>query len=579
MPLVEVSNVTWRYTEESRDVLHDVSLTIAAGEFLGIMGATGAGKTTLAEVIRGIIPGFHEEGKFSGTVVVGNVDVAQSEPQRTADDIGMVFQDAGSQIVGTSVLQDATFGPANLGLDRGTVLERARNYLARVKLSGLEQRPSSALSGGQQQRLAIAGVLAMEPRVLVLDEPVAELDPIGRREVAAILTELRQVGGATVILVEQDPEIVAQFCDRVVIVADGVIARQGTPVEVFADPAACLDLGVYVPEAAILDQRLRGTSNGGQIALTPEQFLGKFTVRAGTAGSAPEPAVRVGQPASAPIVVELRNVSFSYDGRVEVLTNASLQIESGEYVAIVGSNGAGKTTLSKQLNGLRRPSSGTVLINGRDIAGVDTSQIALEVGYCFQNPDHQIFSKTVLEEVMFGPSCQGMDEQEARSRAEAMLARFGIGELAEVNPHSLGKGERQKVALASILVLEPAILVIDEPTTGLDWTECQQILDIIGGFRDSGTTVIAITHDMRLARERASRVVAMSHGSIIFDGEPAQFFLEEDVMRRADVEPPALSVITAGIARTAGLDPRRLPVALDDLVTELTGIVSPNGVA
>lgn len=248
-------------------------------------------------------------------------------------------------------------------------------------------------------------------------------------------------------------------------------------------------------------------------------------------------------------------------------------------MAIVGSNGAGKTTLSKHLNGLRRPTEGTVSINGRDIAGVDTAQIALEVGYCFQNPDHQIFSRTVVEEVMFGPQCQGVSDEVARDRATAMLERFGILALADVNPHSLGKGERQKVALASILVLEPRILVIDEPTTGLDWTECQQILDIIDGFRAAGTTVVAITHDMRLVRERASRVIAMSEGSIIFDGQPTAFFLQPEAMRDSDVEPPALSVIAAGIARQAGLDPRELPVALDDLVAHVTRHVSLERIA
>lgn len=568
MPLVDVRSVSWRYSEDAPPALTEVSLALEQGEFLGIMGATGAGKTSLAQVIRGIIPGFHEDGEFAGEVVVNNVDVSRSDAQYTANDIGMVFQDAGSQIVGTTVIQDATFGPANLGLPTETVLERARDYLARVRLAGLDQRAAHELSGGQMQRLAIAGVLAMEPQVLVLDEPVAELDPVGRREVAEILVELRRTEGATVVLIEQDPEIVAQFCDRVAIMAEGRIVATGTPAEVFADAQGCLALGVYAPEASILEQRLRGPGSGVRpAALTAEELIARLDVE-----PLAVPVATAAQVGSAP-VVELRGVSFSYDGRTKVLADVDLEIRAGEYVAVVGSNGAGKTTLSKLLNGLRRPDVGTVLINGRDIADVETSQIALEIGYCFQNPDHQIFSKTVLDEVVFGLTCQGVADDEAERRARDLLERFGISELADVNPHSLGKGQRQKVALASIVVLEPSILVIDEPTTGLDWVECQQILDIIDGFRARGTSVVAITHDMRLVRERASRAVAMSGGEIIFDGRPVDFFADTELMRRADVEPPALSVVIAEVARLAGAELKDMPVALDDFVELVGGAV------
>jgi len=569
MPLVDVRSVSWRYSEDAPLALTEVSLALEQGEFLGVMGATGAGKTSLAQVIRGIIPGFHEDGEFTGEVVINNVDISRSDAQFTANDIGMVFQDAGSQIVGTTVIQDATFGPANLGLPKETVLERARAYLARVRLAGLDQRASHELSGGQMQRLAIAGVLAMEPQVLVLDEPVAELDPVGRREVAEILVELRRTEGATVVLLEQDPEIVAEFCDRVVIMSEGRIVAEGAPADVFADAEACLALGVYAPEAAILEQRLRGaaSSEGRPAALTANELIARLDVGQFSVVEA-APAVATSAP-----VVELRDVSFSYDGQVKVLSDISLQIGVGEYIAVVGSNGAGKTTLSKHLNGLRRPDSGTVLINGRDIAGVETSQVALEIGYCFQNPDHQIFSRTVLEEVMFGLTCQGVGDDEAERRARNLLTKFAISDLADVNPHSLGKGQRQKVALASIVVLEPSILVIDEPTTGLDWVECQQILDIIDGFRLQGTTVIAITHDMRLVRERASRAIAMSDGEIVFDGRPVDFFADIALMRRADVEAPALSVVIAEVARRAGVELSDMPVALDDFLELVDGAV------
>ena len=568
MSMIEVKNVSWRYSDEGVDVLRGIDLSVEEGEFLGIMGPTGAGKTSLAQVIRGIIPGFHDEGHFAGQVIVNNVDVSQSDPQHTANDIGLVFQDAGSQIIGTRVIQDATLGPSNLGMDRETVFERATKYLSKVKLGGLEERASSALSGGQMQRLAIAGVLAVEPRVLVLDEPVAELDPVGRREVANILAELRDVDGATVILIEQDPELVAEFCGRVVLMSEGQIVREGTPREVFSDPAICLEYGVFAPEAAVLGQLANGGTPLARVPLTAVELMDQMEfVDDATLTSAlnESPPVQAVVSASSGAVIEVAGLTFSYDKVHNVLNNVSLTVQSGEYLAIVGSNGAGKTTLTKHLNGLRRPSSGTVKINGRDIAGVSTSQVALEIGYCFQNPDHQIFSKTTLEEVMFGLECQGVDKVEAENRATRILEQFGMAHVADHNPHSLGKGERQKIALASILVLEPPIVVIDEPTTGLDWTEARDILDLIDAINAAGATVLAVTHDMRLVRDRASRVIAMSNAEIVFDGKAVEFFLDTESMRRADVEPPAVSEVLGLLIDRTGVPASTLPSTIEGL--------------
>lgn len=562
MAFIDLRNVTWRYGEHLPPALDDVSLTVERGEIIGIMGPTGAGKTSLAQTIRGIIPSFHEEGSFEGAVVIDGINVADSDAQHTAREIGMVFQDAASQIIGTTVLQDAAFGPANLGIDRDAILAKVRDYLRRVKLQGMDDRSSSALSGGQVQRLAIAGVLAMEPGVLVLDEPVAELDPLGRREVCEILEQLKSSGGATVILIEQDPELVTHFADRIALMARGRIERIGTPEEVFEDASVCLSLGVYPPEAALVAAQLSVPMESGPVPLTAEDLLARIP-HGSLSAPTRRPAKDIG-----PTVLQLSNVSFSYQPDTWILRNVSLSVGSGEYLAIVGSNGAGKTTLTKHFNGLRRPTRGAVLVNGVDILDVETADIAQQVGYCFQNPDHQIFASTVREEVRFGLTCRGIVGAVAEERIDRILVAFGITELADANPHGLGKGQRQKVALASIVVLEPRILVIDEPTTGLDWGECQQILEIIDSICQSGTTVVAVTHDMRLVRERASRVVAMSKGQIIFDGTPAALFQHDEIMVAADVEATTLSLVTNALAHGSGLDPENMPVSVDDFVRQ-----------
>lgn len=566
MSIIEASGISWRYEDDEPDVFNSLDLTVHAGEFIGIMGPTGSGKTSLALTLRGIIPSFQEEGNFSGQVIVNGINVSESDAQYTAGDIGLVFQDAGSQIIGTRVIQDATLGPSNLGLERDVVFARARKYLSRVKLGGLEERPSSDLSGGQMQRLAIAGVLAVEPKVLILDEPVAELDPVGRREVAEILVELKEHDGATVILIEQDPELVAKFCDRVILLSHGRIVKEGTPREVFSNPAECIEYGVFAPEAAVLAQEIFGKNESiKDIPLTADELLECIEV----SDAALEPLAKEKEYNSEregkTEAIALKGVDFSYEDGNQILGAIDLSINKGEYVALVGSNGAGKTTLTKLLNGLRRPQKGAVYINGRDIANTSTSQIALDVGYCFQNPDHQIFSSSTLSEVMFGLECRGIEGDDATKQAERVLEQFGLKELANENPNSLGKGERQKIALASVLVLNPPIVVIDEPTTGLDWTEAQEILNLIDEINRNGSTVLAVTHDMRLVRDRASRVLAMSAGNIIFDGRPVDFFLDKESMQKADVEPPVFSEILSHLRKKRAISPDLLPADFHDL--------------
>lgn len=554
--MIELQSVSFRYGEDLPLALDSVDLTIHAGEFVGVVGATGSGKSSLAYAIRGMIPSFFEDGVMSGRVIAAGYNVTESDAQFSADRLGMVFQDAASQAFGSTVLLDAAFGPVNLGLPRETVVERVRGYLDRVRLrSKIDQSPAT-LSGGETQRLAIAGVLATEPDLLILDEPVAELDPHGRKEVCDVLDELRASRGVTVVLIEQDPDLIARYADRVIVMDAGRVAMVGTPREVFGDAEACVRLGVYPPETAALAQRLPipATLPTPLTAGELEALVGPLLSAAMVEPSAAQP-----RGAGSATVLELRGVSHRYPNGFEALRDVDLSIRSGEYVAIVGTNGAGKTTLTKHFNGIRRPTQGAVRVIGEDIADASTPDLAMTIGYCFQNPDHQIFSSTVREEVEYGLKCQGIAEAERGPRIDRILEVFDLAGVAETNPLNLGKGQRQKVALASILVLEPRVLVIDEPTTGLDWQECQQILDIIDEFHQAGTTVVTVTHDMRLVRERAHRVVAMSHGAIAYDGPSAEFFFQDAVLAEADIERTPLSDIALFVGARVGIAPSSLP--------------------
>ena len=560
--MIDLRNVSWRYGEDEPLILDDVSLHVEAGEFVGIVGATGSGKSTLAYAIRGMIPSFFEGGEISGAITVGDMNVAESHPQFSSDLLGMVFQDAASQAFGSTVLLDASFGPSNLGLPRQTVVERVRTYLERVRLSKKYTQSPATLSGGETQRLAIAGVLAMQPQVLILDEPVAELDPHGRKEVCQILDELRASHGVTVILIEQDPDLVARYADRILLMSEGRIARDGTPREVFADAEGCIALGVFPPETALIAQRL-GQRAGVTFAETP---LVASELIDGLTRVVPDVAAVADATDYGSVVLETRGLTHRYDTGLLALKDVSLQVRHGEYLAVVGTNGAGKTTLTKHFNGILRPTSGQVLVGGKDIASTSTPDLAMSIGYCFQNPDHQIFASTVEAEIEFGLKCYGVPEDERPARIARIMEAFDLTELATTNPLNLGKGQRQKVALASILVLEPKILVIDEPTTGLDWQECAQILDIIDGFHRGGTTIVVVTHDMRLVRERAKRVVAMSGGGIAYDGPSAEFFFEGAILEGADIELTPVSELATLIARRDGFAPTQLPVTVGGMV-------------
>jgi len=560
--VIDLRNVSWRYGEDQPLVLDDVSLHVEAGEFVGIIGATGSGKSTLAYAIRGMIPSFFEGGVLSGSVTVGDMNIAESHPQFSSDLLGMVFQDAASQAFGSTVLLDASFGPTNLGLPRPTVVERVRTYLDRVRLGAKYGQSPATLSGGETQRLAIAGVLAMQPNVLILDEPVAELDPHGRKEVCQILDELRESHGATVILIEQDPDLVARYADRILLMSSGRIARDGTPREVFADAEGCIDLGVFPPETALIAQRLAARTG---VAFPETPLVARELTPTLPAVAQPLTDARV-TAEDREIVLEARGLWHTYPNGLDALSNVDLQVRQGEYLAVVGTNGAGKTTLTKHFNGILRPTRGTVLVEGDDIVSIPTPDLAMSIGYCFQNPDHQIFASTVADEIEFGLKCYGVSEDERPERVARVMTAFDLTELADANPLNLGKGQRQKVALASILVLEPKILVIDEPTTGLDWQECAQILDILDGFHERGTTIVAVTHDMRLVRERARRVVAMSGGRIAYDGPTSEFFFEHDVLASADIELTPVSELAAIIAERDGIAANRLPITVEGMV-------------
>ena len=529
--------------------LSALGLSIQPGERVAIMGATGAGKSTLAMALNGLVP-HHHEGEVAGSLVVDGLPTLSSDVVDLVRHVGLVMQDPETQITGATVLDDAAVGPANFGLPREVVLDRARAALNLVGMAGLEDRDAGRLSGGQKQRLVVAGVLAMDSDLLVLDEPTSELDPVGTAEVFDVVRELSATGDTTVVLIEHEPELVADWADRLIVLVEGRIVFNGPPAGFFGDRDLVEAAGIRAPQVAeagfVLAQAGR---RDGSVPVTLDEAVKVIEPWPGTASPGAPVERAHGDP-----VIEAGGLGHVYPGGVAALTDVDLTVRAGEFVAVLGRNGAGKTTFARHLNGLLRPTSGTLRVAGEDTEGRTVSELARKVGYVFQNPDHQIFANSVRDEVAYGLRNLGWDAARTTERVDAVLEQVGMAALADRHPFTLGKGERQRLAVASVLALSPDVLVIDEPTTGQDRRGSEAMMQLVRTLNDEGRTILMITHDMTLVAEHAERALVFAGGSLIADTSPAVLFGDADLLARGTLTAPQVTEL----ARRLGC-PRVVP--------------------
>ena len=574
-PIIEMSHVTFSYdapaeggAENSEDAaLRDVSLSIGEGEFVGVIGPSGAGKSTLASVMSGAIP-HHYRGALYGATLVDGHDTCDVSLTDISQIVGSVLQDIDTQMVASVVEDEMLFGLENFGVPHDQIEERISQTLETVGISNLRDREIATLSGGQKQKVAIAAILAMRPRVLVLDEPTAALDPASSKLVFDTLRKVREEG-VTVVVIEQKVALLSEYCDRILVMSKGSLVLDGAPREVFSHGDELRRIGVDSPRVARVYNSLAkdGLVAGGAPCLTVPEAKALITgliqpasktschvasAEEGTreagfrAGSkhvaAPRPHAEGAQP-----VVSLEDVSFAYPGGTASVDHLNMRVFPGEVVGIVGQNGAGKTTLTKLLNGLLRPASGTVRLAGLDTHEVPTSAIAAHCATLFQNPDYQLCKDTVLEEVAFGLTLQGVDEKDAQTRARAVIERFGLP--ADEAPFSLSRGQRQMVALASVVVTEPEVVLLDEPTSGLDYRECMTVMDTVSKMAERGCAVIMVCHDMEVVSDFAERIVVMANGHILDRGGTLEMFSNAELMREASVKAPQVIELSEALAR------------------------------
>lgn len=545
---VELKNVSYSYPNSRQASLNNVNFSVAKGSFVAVMGPNGAGKTTLSLCLNGLIPQLLE-GELAGDVTVDNKNLRMCRVQEMAGHVGLVLDDPEAQIFGRTVIEDTSFGPANLSLPVEEIYQRAGQALQMTRLNGYEQRSTHRLSGGEKQRLAIAGILAMHPEIMVLDEPASALDPLGIREIYQTIDDLRLQKQLTIIVAEHDCQEIIGRADRVIVLKGGEIAWSGVPEELFRNVSLLQTFGIRPIPVSLIGWEFyqKGWIAFAEIPLgviaaekTVRDIMTKYNLR--PVGKADPPVVR--QPETkARALIQVSNLNYQYLPDNNVLKNINLTIRRGEFVALIGPNGSGKTTLAKHFNGLLQPSAGDVIING--VNSREFPQLARVVGYVFQNPDHQIFSATVEKELEYGLKNIGLDSAEIRRRVDRVIKFTGLEQRRKDHPFALGRGERQIIALASILALEPEILVVDEPTTGLDWAGVQKIMELIRHLHDHGTTIIMISHDMEIVARYAQRIIMMKDGSILLDGSTGEAFSNLEALEQASLVPPQIARLAA----------------------------------
>ncbi len=566
--IVDIQGLSYAYRGfEDKWVLKNITLNIQPGEFIAVAGRTGSGKSTLCYTLNSLVP-HSFGGKMDGTVLVCGLNTRDTAPALLAPKVGIVLQSAESQLVGLTVREDVEFGLENLMLPREVIKERADWALDVVKLSHLQESSPWSLSGGQKQRLAIASALAFRPQLLVLDNPTAELDPIGKQDVLETISFLNREHGITIFIIDQELHEVLPYADRLLVLDDGKVLVLDTPEKVLDQAELVRGAGVKLPDVTEISYQLRKRKLWtGTLPISIAQAAEKFGPMIKTVSL--QAIVPIGAQVPEKHLIELKNVSFGYPHGRMVLQGIDLTINSGDFLAIMGQNGAGKTTLAKHLNGLLKPTAGQVVVEGLDTKKESVAHLATRVGYVFQNPDHQIFSKTVGEELSFGPKNLGWSADRIEQAVQRALHDIDMVDRREAEPYFMGLAERKLIAIASVLIMEPHVLVLDEPATGADYNVALRIMRYISDLHKRGLTVIIITHDVSLAANYASRVIAMRDGTIKVAGSPEEIFQQKELLNECNISLPEVAELSNALA-SHGL--RQLVIRVQDMVSLFEGV-------
>ena len=561
MNAVQIEHLTFTYPGAQQPTLRDVSLTIEKGDFVAIVGNNGCGKSTLCKTLNGLIPQFIT-GEYEGRVEVCGLDASAADVGALAQKVGYVYQDFENQIVRPTVLDDASYACLNYAMP--DYLDRGREALRQCGLQGREDDFIWQLSGGQTHLLALAGVLSLQPEVLILDEPIAQLDPGHADRIYAVLRRLNREYGKTILVIEHHTEYIADYCKHVLLLKDGRVQWMLPTDDALQRVEELQSCNIFPPQVTIAAHRLRqaGELQADRLPTTVEEGRAAFAARPGVRTCTVLPQPPAGEP-----VVQFRDVSVRYrsvkGAPRTVFSGLDLTVRRGDKIALIGSNGAGKSTLMKLMVGLLKPAGGDVLLNGKSLHDGGPEGLGRQVSMVYQNPEDMFIQDSIQADIAYAMEVRGVPD--ARRRTGALLDRFRLTDLRGRDGRLLSGGQMRRASLAIGIALDPGILLLDEPTANLDIATRKEIMRTLEQMKEITETVVIATHDMQLVCEWAERVVVLSGGRVLADGPRDRIFADRALLDAAGIRPP--EIFTMGRA----LDPQAVCYTVGEFLHEFTG--------
>ena len=561
MNAVEIDGLTYTYPGAPQPTLKEISLQIEKGDFLAVVGNNGCGKSTLCKVLNGLIPHFIT-GSMEGSVRVEGLDTRESDVGVLAQKVGYVYQDFENQIVRPTVLDDASYACLNYAM--GDYEKRGKEALSLCGLEGREQDYVWSLSGGQTHLLALAGAVSLGPEVLILDEPIAQLDPGHADRIYGVLKELNEKHGKTILVIEHHTEYIADYCKHVLLLKDGRVQWMLPTDDALQRVEELQSCNIFPPQVTIAAHRLRqaGELQADRLPTTVEEGRAAFAARPGVRTCTVLPQPPAGEP-----VVQFRDVTVRYrsvkGAPRTVFSGLDLTVRRGDKIALIGSNGAGKSTLMKLMVGLLKPAGGDVLLNGKSLRDGGPEGLGRQVSMVYQNPEDMFIQDSIQADIAYAMEARGLPD--ARSRTDALLERFRLTALRDRDGRLLSGGQMRRASLAIGIALDPGILLLDEPTANLDIATRKEIMRTLDDMKQITETVVIATHDMQLVCEWAERIVVLCGGRVVADGSRDRIFGSQALLDLVGIRPPEI------FAMARALDPAACCYTIDDFLSQFTG--------
>lgn len=528
---ISFNQFTFQYDAQAEATIKNISFDIAKGEKVLILGPSGSGKSTLAQCLNGIIPNINK-GQAQGQVTIGGQDIFNQSIYDRSQLVSTVLQDPDGQFIGLTVAEDLAFSLENDCVNQGVMKDKVALWAERLNLSSLLGHRPQDLSGGQKQRVSLAGVLIDESPILLFDEPLANLDPKSGQETIALIDKIHKEVGATTIIIEHRLEdVLYRPVDRVLLVNDGKLLFNGSPDELLST-TLLLDNGIREPlYVTVLRQLGFNTKSAEQLSQLETLDLSGLSL--------PDRTRKVPSESQTTPILEVGKLKVGYGDNLPIIENMSFSLKKGERLAIVGKNGAGKSTLAKALCGFV-PSHGRLIYKGQDISQDSIAERSERIGFVLQNPNQMISQAMIFDEVALGLRLRGVDESEVEERVYEVLKTCGLYSFRKWPISALSFGQKKRVTIASILVLKPEIIILDEPTAGQDYQTYTDIMTFLDSLQQQGHTIVMITHDMQLMLEYSDRCLVVVDGAIIADDNPVAILNQHDLLKAANLKQTSL---------------------------------------